>query len=489
MKKSIALLLAVLLLAGALSVSSAESSSRAFTARSLDLNRVSNTLAYRGENDEYYQVIDADGNALTAPDAGYISMNVNSYYGFFTVEAASEDGVHDEGLLDGQGKVLVPPVYADVEVISQRWQAGIRLTPCEADDKDYTFSNWSTGEKLFFRVDTVDFYLDGQLVGTLPRTDYGSCTAHGAYIAVRNQARETVFYNGSMEPSSRPANGSGEFDSVYANRKNTYYHQGSGQQAFADGCTLNAEDLENPYLYNDKDSTVYDIRGNALFTAPRNYNSVRAFINGYALARFDGKYGLIDLQGHEIIPPEYEELGSYAGDSLMRYGYISAVKDGKIGFLDAQGRVTCDFVYAANAGRDRSTFAEIKNLDGTIIVLSAAVGELPEHYAEVSFPSSNGCRAFIAKNSQGQFCVVDLYGNTLIPYDTYNSISLSQDGSLALIYSGNRQYTVCRLEIAEPEASEAPEAAADDGTWTCENGHSGNTGKFCPECGAPRPAD
>ena len=23
--------------------------------------------------------------------------------------------------------------------------------------------------------------------------------------------------------------------------------------------------------------------------------------------------------------------------------------------------------------------------------------------------------------------------------------------------------------------------------WTCENGHSGNTGKFCSECGAPKP--
>ena len=27
----------------------------------------------------------------------------------------------------------------------------------------------------------------------------------------------------------------------------------------------------------------------------------------------------------------------------------------------------------------------------------------------------------------------------------------------------------------------------DDGTWTCENGHAGNTGKFCSECGAKKP--
>ena len=28
---------------------------------------------------------------------------------------------------------------------------------------------------------------------------------------------------------------------------------------------------------------------------------------------------------------------------------------------------------------------------------------------------------------------------------------------------------------------------AQDETWTCENGHSGLTGNFCPECGAKKP--
>ena len=31
--------------------------------------------------------------------------------------------------------------------------------------------------------------------------------------------------------------------------------------------------------------------------------------------------------------------------------------------------------------------------------------------------------------------------------------------------------------------------SAQDGTWTCENGHGGNTGKFCSECGAPKPEE
>ena len=31
-------------------------------------------------------------------------------------------------------------------------------------------------------------------------------------------------------------------------------------------------------------------------------------------------------------------------------------------------------------------------------------------------------------------------------------------------------------------------AHASEETWTCPNGHEGNTGKFCPECGAEKPA-
>ena len=33
------------------------------------------------------------------------------------------------------------------------------------------------------------------------------------------------------------------------------------------------------------------------------------------------------------------------------------------------------------------------------------------------------------------------------------------------------------------------EASDSVGTWTCKNGHAGNTANFCPECGAPKPVN
>ena len=35
--------------------------------------------------------------------------------------------------------------------------------------------------------------------------------------------------------------------------------------------------------------------------------------------------------------------------------------------------------------------------------------------------------------------------------------------------------------------SEDQTGGADTETWTCPNGHAGNTGRFCPECGAEKP--
>jgi len=53
----------------------------------------------------------------------------------------------------------------------------------------------------------------------------------------------------------------------------------------------------------------------------------------------------------------------------------------------------------------------------------------------------------------------------------------------------NRQDEEQLREENRARAEELKRQGQDDGTWTCpECGHEGNTGKFCAECGAPRPA-
>ncbi len=486
-KKMICALLALLVLT-CMPAAMAETDDTDISARDMVLNRYTETLGCLAEDSSFYMLVDSSGNPLT--DAVYTSIYASGSYPFFEVSVQSEDGVHDEGLLDGEGNVIIPAEYADIVIISDRWQAGVRLVPSEADDKDYTFSNWSTGEKLFFRIDSVDFYFDGHLAGTLDRSQYGDsyCSAHGAYICVKNMERKNVFYNSRMEPSPYPASYSSEYDTVYKNGNTTIYHQGTGQAAFTDACTLTPDEVENPYWYDR--GVLYGLQGNTVFTPDQNYDSIYAFSGGYARVSMNRYYGVIDESGREVVPVVYDGIGYNTGS--LKYGYISAEKDGKFGFVDLQGNVTCDFVYSTDIVNDKGTFATVKNLDGTIIVLSAAAGELPEHYADTYFAGSDGSLAFVAKNTKGETGLVDLYGNTVIPFrDDYRSIEVNREGTLALISFGSHQYRICRLSIEQPVPGSAPSAKdpSDPEVWVCSECRTENTGKFCTECGAKKPEE
>ena len=269
-------------------------------------------------------------------------------------------------------------------------------------------------------------------------------------------------------------------------------HNPSGQEGFVPGCTLSSADVKKNYYI--RDDQVLDLQGNVISTLPKNYDSVRSFADGYAVVKLYGKFGMINEQGREVIATAYDEIGIYE-EHPFAYGYISAVKDGRTGFLDVNGQETTAFKYKATT--NYSTFATLKDLDGSTIVLSAAVDELPERYQEVSFPTRSGCMGFVAQREKGEIGVVGLNGETLVPFTSeiryISSVTLTTDARLALIRYGSKDYRLYYIDeqklsgseqIPAAEPTPAPEA---DGTWTCVNGHSGNSGNFCSECGSPTP--
>ena len=551
------------------------------TVRSCDLNRATKTFrAYLGASE--YALLNTQGETISKPYASISSRG----YGFFEVEEKNGTLVENTGIINALGEEVIPPIYGDTVVISGHWLLGIRVVPCEEIEKDYTV--YSNSEKLFYKIDTVDFYFDGSLVGTLPRESYNTygATAYGKYIRVEDRLGKRHFYNSAFEPSPvEPDQYLSEYESDYFNGKNNYIHNGSGQEAFVPTCTLTADEVANPYLYSK--GVMYDLQGNVLFTADPVFDNIYTpFKNGYARAYvYDSysKYGLVDSEGHVIIPPEYNSIG-YSEANPMEYGCISAEKDGMFGFIGLDGNPTSEFTYSTKAVRNRYNFAEVTHIDGTVSVISGLVGELPEHYSEITVPTaeSMGARVFIGKNADKQTTLVDLYGRTLLPYsDEYVIKDVSLDGTVALVQGkeGYRIYTFdfpeglesaavsaaenaqnageaggneepaavpgeqadakttfmesFRKAVIEMNAKQAqgenggteepqpeepqpetpqpeepqpeepqpetpqpeepqpeapqPNSFASDGTWTCANGHSGNTGKFCPECGAQKP--
>lgn len=408
-----------------------------------------------------------------------------------------ESGLNVYGLIDSKGMQVVPMSYGDVECISEHWTLGITLEESTVDNYDYKTYDGSA----FYLISGYDVFFDGVKVGTLGRNAYRSAYAYGSYLYVYDKQENYTCYDRNMVASAYVADYAS--NSEYEEKDHQVWHRGSNQQAFCAGCTLTSADVERDvYIVNGR---IVDLQGNELGVIDSKYEYVYKFEGDYARVKMNGKYGLIDRAGREIIPCEYDDIP--LNDTFFDGGYQGVVKDGKFGYVNLNGEVTCDFVYADSAVRStyKAPFTSVTDLTGSQIVLSAAVGELPEKYAEVSINSTNGSPLMVVENASEQAGVIDLYGNVLIPldgtYDDVYDLSVSPDGTMVIGYSGSHTYQVYHFsnsESAEAAAAPAAEQAATDtaaeetsseaadGTWTCACG-SVNTGKFCPECGAAKP--
>lgn len=485
MKNKFFLMITVLMLLSTTLSICAESSISEIPKGTISFNEEHGTFAYKESGTSLYKIVDSCGNSLTPA----IYTDAISRGEFFKVEFKYEDEIHNTGLLDAFGNVIIPPEYADIEIVDSRWQIGIKVIPSSADDKDYTYTNYSTGAKSYYRIASADFYLDGKKAGTLDRSQFGESfpNTYGKYIRVKDRSGNGVYYNSQMQPSPyKGQSSSGEYEEERKNRVSTYYHNGTGQIAFTETCTLTPDEVANPYLYVDYN--LIDLQGNVIFTTATNYGALNYYPDGYFKAREylsgGSRYGFLDMKGNVIVPVKYEEIG-YT-DHPFRFGYISAVRDGKFGFVDVNGSETTDFVYSRDVVRDYTTFAKLTDLSGDIIVISAAVGELPDRYKDVAFVDSDGSLAFVAENKNGEKCLIDIYGKEMIPCsDEYSAIYVNRDATTAVVtfpYSSEIIY----VYNFDPPSAPTEDDTDDNSTWICSNGHSGNFGNFCPICGEPK---
>lgn len=454
------------------------------------LNDETGLLYVRDKQTGFYSLRTADGQVLTTEP--YIYMDdttpLDSYNNCAMFQVAVQEGLNIFGLIDANGKLVVPMQYGDVEVISDRWQLGVKLVEATAENYDYSGS----GGK-FYLVEAYDVYYCGALAGTLGRLDYYGSYARGSYLYVRNQEQDYVYYDSTLTPSGYESKYPSY--SEYEDCGNKIMHRGSNQQAFVPGCTLTVDDVEIAYCVID--GYVVDVQGNQLGAVNPDYaDNVGDFIGDYAHFSENRKYGLIDKTGREVLPYEYE-FPSSGNNGYFEGGYQILNKDGKIGFANASGEITCEFKYAESILDSvyKMPLTSLTDLEGKKIVLSGAVGELPDHYDDVRIVS--GSPVFAALDANGNAGIVDLYGNTLIPFDgSYDDIydfTISLDGTVILAQDVDRNYNVFTFEYSDAAptaaAQEAPAAeAAPADSWTCACGAT-NAGKFCSECGATRPVE
>ena len=435
MKKMMALALA-LVLCVCMTAACAETTvqEKVIEAYNLELNTKADMLILTDRETGLKYVTDTEGNKVS-DGYGYVSSNE----GFFTV--ANED--LKMGLADKTGKLILPLEYGEIDPISDKWVAGIRLVESSDSEENPDYRALFGGKA--YMVDTVDLYYLGEKKGTVTRAEWKNAKAYGDYLTIQNREGTQDFYNKDFVKSPVGAKYAYEYDNDSST--NTITHLGSGQAAFTEGCTLTPEEVQQSVWVNRNDQLI-DLQGNVIADlSAYKYAQVDADSNLIKLENGDGKVGLADSTGKEIVPCVYDKM-TYALAGALQTGYLYVEKDGKNGFVNLATGEETGFTFMKDAGDQRANFILVSDAREGKILVSAMVGELPGRYKETNAAFQNqadGNPYAVVKEMDDTCRVVGQLGEEVLPGVTFSGIydaKISDDGTLILLPGEGNSYTL-----------------------------------------------
>lgn len=361
------------------------------------------------------------------------------------------DSVNSYGALDQSGQVQIPFQYGALEARGQKWVLALALTPSDSEgDRQVNGAPYDIA-----RVDV--YYVNGsaRLVGKLDRSQYVASKDFNDYINI--QARDTEIV--STYSSDFELLGTG-MTSIW---DQTYVPRNDGVWEEDDGFCLT------------------DAAGDVILL--QDYESVERFRAGYAAVLRDGLWGMIDENGTEVVPPEFDEIIWFSdtprneahawGNSMVSYGYAALRRGEEICFADlANGNVwntgyTLDDMTASNAsglvwGDDYCV--HILAADGTNTTLSKLNAITIETGGWDIDVASHTCGFFWTLISEnGRKGLIDWHGNEVIPCE-YDKLDISVDGQYALAKrdagENGTVYGIYRLIYPTPEPKAEPESTA-----------------------------
>lgn len=485
MKKLVSLLVALVLAAmlpmSAMAGASLDSSTA--MERSITLCEASNT--YIARIDGAYYLCDATGSKLST---GYADMGTQ-LSGAFVYTVIGED-LNDEGLLDAKtGSVVMPNAYYDTYIVNEDWTMGIHLVPTEETESDY--KTWDGTEH--YNIDYVDVYYQAAKVATLTRAEYrsGYFTAHGEYVGVRMDTTKALWIDAQGNRSEVTGDYvyvSNEYEDQY--RKGVL-HNPTQQYAFTSACTLTADQVVRTVWYND-DGDFIDLQGNVISKGPsayKEYDTVGYYGGDYMYIRANSKYGIVDMQGNEILPAVHASMGG-GTDTTTYYavGYQAVLDDaGKLSYLDKSGNVVSSVDFALSDSDYKGFYYNapiiaVKNM-GSFMIITATNGLLVETYEDATTVTSANQR-IISVQKNGLWGCIDMSGNTVVPFIHRYSLDITDDGTLVTGRVNDGDYMLYTISYTD-DVPAAPALA--EGEWQSTCGAIVSS-KFCPECGESQPA-
>ncbi len=382
----------------------------------------------------YQSILNTAGDTLaTFP---YTSLSYLKY-SFFS--AWSESGVNTRALVHLNGAQITEPTYGAFDALSKNWVLAYVLNP--ADEETSTYKRG----KEFFTIDHYDlYYVEDDAASTLPVASlqpeaYKSAATHGDYIAVMDQADQVTLYDKAFTALSYPMEKTAS--PVYGISEYAIVNLATGETV-ADGYTAVKEQnvaaglwlIGTRYDFRGKKvSGIIDLQGHELM--PAEY-SIGAVSDRYAvITDADKMKGLYSLdEGRLIVPCSFHNImtSKVSTDSYVHHGYV-AVEDGDLrGYYDvAAGRLSCEIKYnrkeVTTVGC--STFWKVE--DG-LYMLAAADGVETEVRVDEILAKNRGDGYWLVAKRDGLFGVIDWHGNEILPFEHNKAITITDD-SLAII--------------------------------------------------------
>ena len=452
------------------------------------LHPANNTYAARLDGNTF-AVFSADGTQLSA---AYGQIEIRQGLPYYYVTGSTSD-MNSRGLVDASGREVLPPCYGRIDVAGDRW-----ILACVLKD-------WSV-------IASTDVYFDGQKIGTLSADDFTMSSyyaAHGAYLGISG-GQAGYYLNSRFER----VEGTGDYfvteEYFYDWRDRGIYHPATGQRAFDPACTLTADEVERAVWYNDQGDFV-DLQGQVVSGGPspyKEYENVEYYGGSYLMLRSSSGMGIADMQGREILPALYSQLGG-STQSYFAAGYQAVMKDGRLSWIDREGSVTAAAGYSMNEGElqgfyQNGLFVFARAL-GEVVVFTAASGELPQRY-EDAVPVASPRQRLLCVKQGSLWGAIDMDGRTVIPFEHQNQLQISQDGTVVLGQNARYEQVIYVVSYgdesaaapvtAEPASTPEPSAApapADtqtvDNNWVCPDCGQLNDLNFCPVDGTARPVE
>jgi len=219
----------------------------------------------------------------------------------------------------------------------------------------------------------------------------------------------------------------------------------SGKYSFVD---LFSEGLAAVQTY-DKKIGVIDKAGNEVIAPDTKYSRIEPFSEGLAAVKINNKWGYIDTEGNEVIPPKYDNALPFS-EGLAAVGYGKLGDSGSNwGFIDKSGNEVIPITYFGYSYYGESftdgrvaVVASLDSGDAKKIVIDKngnPVASL-EQFSLVG-PFSDGfavCREGVV-DKRGILVAANVEGSYYFPRDKYHA------GDIIPIYDGNYKYGFVRI--------------------------------------------